>query len=87
MCHSIHCRDYIDHLDNCTGDFCLYLDMDDMNIFLCSKEKEKNLYPLYVNEAGVGPNEREIGSEFNLSKENLNLALKKFICHDFNFNY
>ena len=87
LCHSKYCRDYIDHLENCTGEYCIYLDMDDMQIFLCSQETEKNLYPLYVNEDGVGPSEREIGNEFNLSKENLNLTLKKFICHDFNFNH
>ena len=47
-----------------TGNYCIFIDIDDMQIFLCSKEKEKYLYPLYVNEEDVGPSEREIGNEF-----------------------
>ena len=60
--------------------------MDNMKLLLCSKETEKYLYPLYVNEAGVGPSEREIGNEYNLNKEKLKLTLKNFICYNFNFN-
>ena len=86
ICHSKYCHEYRNHLKECTGDYCIFIDMDDMQAFLCSKEKEKNLYPLYINEAGVGPSEREIGSEFNLSKEKLKLTLKNFICNNFNFN-
>ena len=85
VCHTKNCRDYSKHIKECTGSYCIFIDMDDMQIFLCSEYKEKKIYPLYVNEAGVGPNEREIGNEFNLSHENLQITLKKFICNDFNF--
>lgn len=50
--------------------------MDDMQIFLCSEDKENKIYPLYVNEAGVDPNESEIGNEFILSHENLQTTQK-----------
>ena len=86
MCHSRTCNDYIEHLKDCTGDYCIYINMEDMQSFLCSDEKNKILYPLYVNEAGVGPSEHEIGNEYNLSEENLQMALKNFICNDYNFN-
>ena len=85
LCHTKNCSDYSKHIKECTGSYCIFIDMDNMQIFLCSEHKEKNIYPLYVNEAGVGPNEREIGNEFNLSHENLQTTLKKFICNDFNF--
>ena len=86
ICHSGPCNEYNEHLGNCTGNYCIYIDMNDMKLFLCSKEDAKNLYSLYVNEAGVGPSEREIGNEYNLNKEKLKLTLKNFICNDFNFN-
>ena len=44
------------------------------------------MFPLYVNKAGVGPKGREIGNEFNLSYEKLNLMIKHYVCNDFNLN-
>lgn len=55
-----------------------------MEISIFSKSKFKTLYPLYVNDAGVGPSSSEIGNEFKLSKEKLSLTLRTFICNDFN---
>ena len=46
-------------------------------------KKKKTLFPLYVNENGVGPSGTEIGNEFKLSQEKLKIALKHFACNDF----
>ena len=86
MCHSLNCSEYREHLKDCTGDYCIYINMNDMQLILCSEEINKTLYPLYVNEAGVGPSEYEIANEFYLSEENLQMTLKNFICNDFNVN-
>ena len=44
----------------------------------------KELYPLYVDESGVGPTSYEIGNEYNLSKEKIKLALRDYISNDLN---
>ena len=46
------------------------------------------MFSLFVNKDGVGPKgsdraKREIGNEFNLSHEKLNLVKKNFVCNDF----
>ena len=51
-------------------------------IFINSLNKKKILFPLYVNESGVGPDERNKGREFKLSKENYETALKEYISLD-----
>ena len=91
ICGSKICdsEDYHEHLEKCNIIYCIYLDIKNFNIFLYSELSEygKNvLYPLYVNEAGVGPMQREIGNEFNLSKEKYKLTLRNFICNNFNIN-
>ena len=76
-------NEYTEHIKNCNGKYCIFLDMANMEISIFSKNKFKTLYPLYVNDAGVGPSSIEIGNEFKLSKEKLSLALRTFICNDF----
>jgi hypothetical protein len=77
-------NEYTEHIKNCNRKYCIFLDMGDMEISIFSNSKFKTLYPLYVNDAGVGPSTTEIGNEFNLSKEKLSLTLRTFICNDFN---
>ena len=77
-------NEYAEHIKNCSRKYCIFLDMADMEISIFSKSKFKTLYPLYVNDAGLGPSTSEIGNEFNLSKEKLSLTLRTFICNDFN---
>ena len=61
--------------------------MDNMKVSIfTSYNKRANLFPLYVNENGVGPNGYEMGNEFKLSQEKLKLALKIFSCNDFHLN-
>ena len=40
------------------------------------EEQVKELYSLYVDESGVGPNSYEVGNEYNLSKEKIKMALR-----------
>jgi len=40
------------------------------------------LYPLYVNESGVGPNILSKGRDYKLSKEKYETALKEYISLD-----
>ena len=77
-------NEYSEHIKNCSRKYCIFLDMANMEISIFSKSKFKTLYPLYVNDAGVGPSSSEIGNEFKLSKEKLSLTLRTFICNDFN---
>jgi hypothetical protein len=88
ICHSLYSMSHIfDHSEKCGGEYCLFIDMDNMKLIVWrSYSSHKNLYSLYINDSGNGPKGNEIGNEFNLSHERLNLAIKNYICDDFNFN-
>jgi hypothetical protein len=78
---------FLDHTNKCGKNDCLFIDMKNMKMMLCkSPIYIKKLNPLYVNESGVGPDGYEIGKEFNLSHEQLCLALKNYVCYDSQFN-
>ena len=88
ICGDKVCRDkaieVINHTKKCGGKYCLFVDMNNMNIILFTSQFIlKRLFPIYVNEAGVGPNGYEIRSEFSLSNEKLNQAIKYFVYNDF----
>ena len=79
--------DILQHSNMCGKNDCPLIYMKNMEMLLCKyKRYIKRIYPLYVNESGIGPNEREIGKEFNLSHEKLELALKNYVCYDLQFN-
>ena len=50
-------------------------------------QNSKILYPLYVNESGIGPDNTNKGREFKLSKENYESALKEYISLDTKIKY
>ena len=88
ICGDKVCRDkaieVINHTKKCGGKYCLFVDMNNMNIILFTSQFIlKRLFPIYVNDAGVGPNGYEIRSEFSLSNEKLNQAIKYFVYNDF----
>ena len=61
--------------------YCLFVDMNNMKLILINKEEySKELFPIYINKEGTGPNRSAIGTEFNLSYEKLNLAIKNYVC-------
>ena len=87
ICHTRDCNRYNEHIKKCSGDTSIFIDMDNMKVSIfTSYNKRANLFPLYVNENGVGPNGYEMGNEFKLSQEKLKLALKIFSCNDFHLN-
>ena len=87
ICHTRDCNRLYEHIKKCTGDISIFIDMDNMKVSIFTFNKKKvPLFPLYVNENGVGPNGYEIGNEFKLSQEKLKLALKSFSCNDFHLN-
>ena len=51
-----------------------------------NERNRKDFSYLYVNKEGIGPQNRKIGREFNLSKEMTKLAFRNFISYDFNLN-
>ena len=75
------------HADMCTGDSCIFIDMNNMKLnYIDTKGIHSKLYPLYVNQIGSGPKKIEITDEFHLSQEKLKLIRKNFVCKDFYFN-
>ena len=87
ICHMNYGFHTKDHIKKCGGGNCMFVDMDNMKIIFFTTNLNKNkLFSLYVNKAGVGPKGRDIGNEFNLSHEKLNLVIKHYACNDFNFN-
>ena len=73
----------LQHTKICGGKNCLYVEMSSMNVILFTNSNLIKLYPIYVNEAGIGPEGHEMSREFNLSHEKLNQATKSFITNDF----
>jgi hypothetical protein len=75
------------HVKRCGGNNCIFIDMDNMRLYFYTMNFiSKKMFPLYVNDSGNGPDGYEIGNEYNLSKEKLNLAIKNYACHDFQLN-
>ena len=80
-------NDIREHVKKCGGEYCLFVNMDNMSVVMWDyKLFCKKLFPIYVNKEGTGPQGNEMGNEFNLSHEKLNLAIKKYVCNDFHFN-
>ena len=83
VCATDSCNMSNIHVKNCCGKSGMFLYITNMKlIFINSLNKKKFLFPLYVNESGVGPDERNKGREFKLSKENYETALKEYISLD-----
>ena len=85
VCNTKICDKILKHVDSCGGGSGIFIYISTTSLCLVKSisTKRNNLYPLYVNESGVGPNEYEIGNEFNLSQEKYNNALKIYISNDF----
>ena len=86
VCHQNQCNFFIKHNMQCCGNGSIYIDMDDMRICTTIKQRYlQPLYPLYINENGVGPNGYEMENKFKLSQENLKLTIKNFVSYDLYF--
>ena len=54
-----------------------------MKLYLInSNNLKKRLFPIYVNESGVGPDDTSKGRNYKLSKEKYDTALKEYISLD-----
>ena len=87
ICHTYSCNNSYKHIKKCCRNTSIFIDMDNMKA--CVKDSyinSKYLFPLYVNENGEGPTGSEIGKEFKLSQEKIKLAIKHYVCNDFNFD-
>ena len=86
VCHTNECNQFRKHAEECNGNNSIFIDMDDMKICISVKLRFISyIFPLYLNENGIGPNGYEMENKFILSNENLNLALKNFVSYDFFF--
>ena len=85
VCNTKICDKIVRHVDSCGGGsgIFIYISTTSLCLIKSKSAKRNNLFPLYVNESGVGPNEYEIGNEFKLSQEKYNNALKTYISNDF----
>ena len=83
---AIRIEEAIAHSRKCCGNYCLYIDLENMRIYyMDAYEKVLKLYPIYVNNMGIGPKGEYISNEFNLSHEKLKLLKKIYISKDFHF--
>ena len=86
ICGNKICQDeIISHSLKCTFADIIYINLQSMTI-LCFYDFQnfKVMHSLYTNEFNAGPNSNFISNEYNLNKENYKLALKNFICLNFN---
>ena len=79
-------EELIDHTFKCTLSDIIYIDLQNMKL-LCYYNYQyfKILFSVYTNEYNEEPKSDNISKEFNFSKEKYNIALKAYICRDFNF--
>ena len=83
LCTNIHCNKSFLHVKNCSGDLGLFIYIYDMKLYLInSKNNKKSLFPLYLNESGVGPDYINKGRNFKFSKEKYEAGLKEYISLD-----
>ena len=85
ICNTNNCNKISDHSMLCGGKYCIMINMDDTNVSITENIGNiKELSSLYINNEGIGPQERKIGNEFNLCKKKEELFFRNFICYDFN---
>ena len=86
ICHTKDCNLFTKHAKLCNGNDSIFIDMDNMKICISFKLRFMSyIFPLYLNENGIGPNGYQMGNQFILSDENLKSAVKKFISYDLFF--
>ena len=87
VCTTNNCNSAHSHVKNCCGKLGMFINITDMRLyFVNSDNRRKALFPLYINESGVGPDLTSKGRDFKLSKENYETALKEFISLDVKIN-
>ena len=92
ICKTKKCNYAETHIEECTEGIGVLINIYNMKLTIKKNDNDdddddedndtKELYPLYVDESGVGPTSYEIGNEYNLSKEKIKLALRDYISND-----
>jgi hypothetical protein len=86
VCHTRECNQFGKHAELCNGNNSIFIDMKKMKICHTIKNRFMGyIYPLYVNENGIGPNGYEMENIYKLSKENLKTTIKNFVSYEFFF--
>ena len=86
VCHTRECNQFGKHAELCNGNNLIFIDMEKMKICHTIKNRFMGyIYPLYVNENGIGPNGYEMENIYKLSKENLKTTIKNFVSYEFFF--
>ena len=84
VCNTNSCNKISRHIEECGGGSGIFIYISNAKITLVKLNKNKNeLYPLYVNDSGVGPSGYQMENDYYLSQEKYNLALKNYISNDF----
>ena len=83
VCTYNYCDKSFFHVKKCSGDLGIFIYINDMKLYLInSNNLKKRLFPIYVNESGVGPDDTSKGRNYKLSKEKYDTALKEYISLD-----
>ena len=83
VCTYNYCDKSFLHVKKCSGDLGIFIYINDMKLYLInSNNLKKRLFPIYVNESGVGPDDTSKGRNYKLSKEKYDTALKEYISLD-----
>ena len=88
VCHSrTRMFDITLHTKKCGGKYCLFVDMDNMKVYVWSNNQQfQKLSSIYVNKAGIGPSGLQFDNRFNLSTEKVSTIMKSYACIDFHLN-
>ena len=75
------------HIFKCSSSFNIFIEDENMNlVYIDTNGEIIKLFPIYVNKNGNGPKGNQISNEFFLNQEKIKLAVKNYICDDFNKN-
>jgi hypothetical protein len=70
------------HSKKCSGRNGIFIYMYDMSLTYYNNTEKMELYPLYVDETGIGPNTSEVENVYYLSKERFKATLRDYITYD-----
>ena len=77
------CLDVKFHPISCIGQFCILIDFRTTRLYCLKANLLKKFFYLYTNDSGAGP-DKNITNEYHLNKEKVKLALRDYICLDYN---
>ena len=83
ICKKESCKYAIQrHSKKCSGRNGIFIYIYDMCLTYYNNTEKMELYPLYVDQSGIGPNTYEIENVYYLSKERFKATLRDYITYD-----